>query len=308
MPENPPLQHRAGFNRGEQSNLLLRTRYLGQPAIKAGPGDTIIMKNSPDLPGRGQKNVRTQINNLMIGGWVLNRTGADVEIDYVLLDADGNEFPFFLGGAGGIVVPNGQPFPILQYGYAAIASGDPGGVPLSLLPPGWSFVLRLISGNPSGGKGLIIWPWAQDASNNLQALMVPVTNSGVVLGPAPGRAWQLCSKKKLQAVELNPAYFNFDSITRTVEQGAEIYHLAGEDIPVNAVRPDIVVAPRTDDSSGVRQGFLTEVEFEKKPLGLVLAYPDKIKVKTKEAQKTAPLYLLVPFAEFDLPADMNVEE
>lgn len=306
MPENLPLQKRTGFNRGQQSNLLLRARFLGQPAIKAGAGDTVIFKNAPELPGRGQNNIRSQISNLSICGWVFNRTGADVDFDFILVDANGNEFRLY----DEIILPDGQNYYINPYSNAIWnGGGEAVGNPLPVLLPGWSVVLRVFSGNPTSGKGLIVWPWAQGLSNNLMALMVPLSNSFIELGPDPGRAWQLCAKKGLQAQELAPAYFNFDSITHTIEQGAEIYHLAGEDVPVNDLRPDIVIAPRTSLGTGTDTGFLTVNRGTfKKPKGLVLAYPDKIKVRMKEAQRTAPLYLLVPFAEFDLPMDMHVEE
>ncbi|MFQ5339932.1 MAG: hypothetical protein ACE5F6_00140 [Anaerolineae bacterium] len=310
MPENLPLQKRTGFNRGEQSVNLNRIRHLGQPAIKAGPGDTVILKNAPVIPGRGQKTPRTQIMNLTVGGYVFNRTGNNIDYDFILVDPDGKEFAYHAEdlGVGSWPLPNDENHPIPSLGYLAYYARSNTGIPLSLLLPGWSLVLRVKSGNPLSGRGLIIWAWANDMSNNLQALMVPVTKTEIELGPDPGRAWQLCGSNLLQGLPLTPTYLNFDSVVRTVEQGAEIYRLAGEDIQVNNLRPDIAVDPRTDANTGVEAGFLTEIGDQKKPNGLVLSCPDKIKVKAKENQTSGPLYLLVPFAEFDLPADMQVEE
>jgi hypothetical protein len=291
---------------------LTRIRYLGQPAIKAGPGDTVVVQNSPDIPGRGQKNPRAQAINLVVNGYVFNRTGGTIDYDFILIDPNGKEFPFFTADLGfyAFPLPDGQNHPIANLGFIA-SFGGANVVPAGLIPVGWSLVLRIKSGNPLAGRGLIVWCWAHDLSRNLQALLVPVTKAGVELGPDRGRAWQLASNKFYQGLYSAPVYLNLDSVNRTIEQGAEIYHLAGEDIPVNIARGgtgEIVVTPRTDASSGVEAGFLTEIGIEKKAKGLVLAYPDKIKVKTKENQTSGPLYLLVPFAEFDLPADMNVEE
>lgn len=307
MPENPPLQKRTGYNQGEQSLRGIRTRYLGQPAIKAGPGDTVIFKNSPDIPGKGQKNIRSQMHTLFAAGVIFNRTGRDIDYDLLLVDPDGKEFPFFMDtlGIGTVPIPNGDQNVIPSFGLLSLISNFGNGIPLPILPLDWSLVLRVNSGNPASGKGLIVWTWAQDCSRNLQALIVPITTAEVELGPEPGRAWQLIGSKKSFA-PVGPTYYNFDSIVRTVEK--EVYHLAGEDIQVNVARGDIAVSVRADDTTGIERGFLTEVGIVKKPKGLVLAYPDKIKIKGKEAQSQAPLYALVPFAEFDLPSDMHVEE
>jgi hypothetical protein len=308
MPNDPPLQKRGGFNRGEQSANLTRIQHLGQPAIKAGPGDTIVFRNSPAKSGSGQDAVRAQAMNLLVSGWVFNRTGNSIDYDWILIDPYGNEFPYFEADWGDTSHPlaDGHNNPIVSYGALSFDILSVNVWPLGMLPPGWTLVFRLTSGSPSAGKGIIIWPWAHDMSRNLQALIVPLTNTEIELGPDPGRAWQLCGNKVLQSIWIAPMYFNFDDISRTIEKGSEIYHLAGEDIPVNATRPDIVLDPRTTFNTGLASGFLTEYgETDKKPKGLVLAYPDKIKVKTKEAQHKAPLYMIVPFAEFDLPADMQ---
>jgi hypothetical protein len=306
--KNVPMQKRTGRNQGEQALSLYRVQRLGQPAIKAGVGDTVIFKNAPNLPGRGLTNSpRTPSPNLYVGGYIFNRTGGDIDFDYVLVDPDGNEFPFNLADSGTsfIPLPDGQNFPITSIGTLAFEAI--GIWPLVPLPLNWSVVLRVTSGNPLAGKGLVVWPWASDLSRNLQALIVPVTNTWTELGPGPGRAWQLAANQQKQSSLSGPLYLNFDSIVRTIEQGSEVYQLAGEDISVNEVRGDIVIPIRgTSILDGLEVGFTTEIGDEpSKPLGLVLAYPDKIKVKAKEAQKSAPLYMVVPFAEFDLPADMQ---
>lgn len=311
MPENPPLQRRAGFNRGLQSQNLLQVRNLGQPAIKAGPGDTVLFKNSPDTPGagRGQKNFRAQMNTLYaVSGVMFNRTGGDVEVELVLVDPDGNEFPYKMNDFyGSATIPNGENMPLLQLSLL-LGISTTWSWPVSVLLPNWSIVLRVVSGNPTAGKGLIVWPWSQDVSTNLQAQMVKISNTEVELGPEPGRAWQLCGKQALQYRSGAPVYLNFDSIERGVSK--ETYFLAGENIQVNVTRPPIVLNPRNFSAAydeGISPGFMTEYGEDMKPKGLVLAYPDKIKVQGREAQKTAPLYMFITFAEFDLPSDMNVE-
>ncbi|MCH5378221.1 MAG: hypothetical protein JJ992_30055, partial [Planctomycetes bacterium] len=71
----------------------------------------------------------------------------------------------------------------------------------------------------------------------------------------------------------------------------------------------ILVNPRVDLDSGVEAAFALAEPVEPYGIkkGLIISYPDKLKVRAGETQTTAPLYFVANFAEFDLPRRANAE-
>lgn len=287
---NTPLEQRAGYNQGTQPQISPNVDFIGQPAIKAKAGDTVIFQNSP--VESGEYNPRAVgLNPVFISGMVYNLTGGTITLHYILIDDQGNEFPLTQIP---IQILNTQGYPLsvigyLGYGYYGFIS----------LPVGWSIVLRRVSGSPLAGQGVVIWPWVHDAAHNVVPIVAPITTSISEFGPPKGKGWQLqCAPVCCSGVELAEkqlAYLNFDSVTRTIS--AEYLHLAGEDIQISS---GIVVTPRVAVVSGVEAGF--NLLYGQN--NFILAYPDTIKVKALQNQTTAPIYMVANFAEFDLPKDM----
>lgn len=289
---NTALQPRAGYNQGEQPPLLSSMRYLGQPAVKIGVGDTTLITNSPVVPGPGQGTPRSMgINPVAISGALFNRSGGAMTYDYYLVDDQGNEFLLTPGAAE--TLADGAEV------YTLTTSLSTSGY--ICLPVSWSLIIRLVTGNPATGQGIIAWPWIHDMARNTIPIVSALTTTELVIGPAEGRGWQLMGNVYGQITAAGYDrdilfYANFDTVVRHVE--TEIFYLAGEDIvsTLTAGAADIDVA-----ASGVETGF----QIDGKLQGLILAYPDKIKITAGENQTTAPLYLFANFAEFDLPRDMG---
>jgi hypothetical protein len=290
---NLPLQNRAGYNQGPQPSFsLANTKFIGQPAIKAKGNDTVIFRNSPVVPG--ENNPRALgMNPGFISGVIFNLTGDDIEADLFLVDDKGNEFNLTVGSYGTIVTDDKRDI------YAPRVFSDFDFDGLIALLPGWSLLLRVTSGSPTAGQGLVIWPWVHNLTRNVMPIVAEVTTSLTEIGPPKGRGWQLMGGKASASQE-QMAYLNFDSVPRTV--AAEYLHLAGEDILISS---GISVTPRDADlDSGIERAFDNATD-DWGTKSLILAYPDKIKVKAGENQTSAPLYLVATFSEFDLPRDMG---
>lgn len=280
---NLPLQNRAGYNQGPQALTLLQAKFLGQPAVKCQAGDTVIFRNSPVVPG--ESNPRAVGPWPEVCGTIFNGTGTAISYSLVLIDDQGNEFTVV---ADHPMAPN--PYENLAIDNIAGEFG------LFCLPVNWSLVVRVSAGNPSAGQGLVVWPWAQDMSRNLVSIVQPLTTSGLVLGPPKGRAWQLCGSLFGAIVPFEvTSYLNFDSVERHVTEENVI--LAGEEFTTNT--GGIVTVGSGDTEEAFADMLLIKTK------GMILAYPDKIKVVAQENQTSAPLYLSINFAEFDLPRDMG---
>ena len=87
---NEPLQSRTGYNQGDQPITLSRLKFLGQPAVKCGMGDTVIATNSPVVPGENNPRALT-VNPLFVTGALFNRSGGSIEYDLILIDDQNGE-------------------------------------------------------------------------------------------------------------------------------------------------------------------------------------------------------------------------
>lgn len=290
-PGNRPLQARSGYNQGQQSLPLSDAKFLGQPAIKLGNGDTVIYRAASVSPG--ENNIRTKgTTPFGIAGIIFNRSGGPVGADLIYVDPNGNEFP---ANPGLPVLP-------IPDGGQQVITASPNFSGIWPFLEGWTVKIRITSGDPSGGQGVIAWAWAHDRTRNFKAFIEELTTTQLEIGPAEGRAWQLCSSvyHAVYGQDGNDIYYlNFDSVDRTVVD--EILHLADEDIRINSA--PIVVTPRVDIDSGIESAYQDEDLLKEK--GLIIAYPDTLKFKAGENQTSAPLYLVATFAEFDLPKDLG---
>jgi len=288
MPGDKPLQDRSGYNQGQQPLPLTGSRFLGQPAVKCGAGDTVLFRQASVSPG--ENNTRTLGSSpLSAGGFVFNRTGGGITVDLVLVDPNGNEF---LGSPGApVAIANNQQL-LLQ----------PSPVYYSAFPlkEGWTVKLRIFTGDPTAGQGVIAWPWAHDKTRNYKSFIEPLTTTTLEIGPPKGRAWQTAGSASSGLAGNGHIYYaNFDSVDRTVTD--EILHLAGEDIKINS--GVVNVTQHVDVDSGIEKAYQDETDLKEN--GLIIAYPDTLKFKAGENQTSAPLYLVATFAEFDLPKDQG---
>jgi hypothetical protein len=281
---NLPLQNRAGYNQGPQALSLTQIKFLGQPAIKCGAGDTVIFRNSPVVPGESNPRALSMIPATC--GMIFNGTGGGITFELLLIDDQGNEFS--LDGPNGLV--NAE--------FVNLEVEDVAEFGLLCVPVDWSLVVRLSNGNPNSGRGVVVWPWAHDMGRNLVSIVRPVTTAGLEVGPPKGRAWQLAGNL-FGSIGFEPfsRYVNFDSVERHVDE--EIIILAGEEFITNIFNN--TPQPITVSVGGVRVAW----GYNDKAKGLILAYPDKIKMVARENQTSAPLYVSINFAEFDLPRDMG---
>lgn len=286
-PGNRPLQGRSGYNQGPQSMPLTDTKFLGQPAVKCGAGDTTIFRHARVSPG--ENNVRSVAGSpALVAGMLFNRSGGPIEYDFVLVDDQNNEF----------LANPGAPLPLADGEEAAMLISPLFGAVLPIIE-NWTIKVRIITGNPSGGQGVVAWAWAHDKSRNFKPVILPLTTTLLEIGPAEGRAWQTgVGAFGGLTGEASIFYLNFDSVTRTVSD--EILHLADEDIQVNS--GVITIEPRVSVDSGVESAYLDTDLVEK---GLIIAYPDTLKFRAGENQTSAPLYLFANLAEFDLPKDQG---
>jgi hypothetical protein len=224
-----------------------------------------------------------------IGGKLFNFTGGAVGYRLILFDALGNEFDLT-----GLESLDDKLYTDLNILYLTDDNG------VFCLPVGWSLAVRHVSGNVAGGR-FVAWPWSHDLSRNLVSIVEPVTTSGLEIGPPEGRAWQLTGNIQgaVNAGQDAARYLNFDSIVRHVDE--EIVILAGEEFITNISLG--VPVPVTIDPGEYGDAWLLLTDAKAK--GMILAYPDKIRMVARENPTTAPLYVNLNFAEFDLPRDMG---
>jgi hypothetical protein len=224
-----------------------------------------------------------------MSGVIFNRNGVGpVVLDLVLVDPDGNEFVV----ATAISIADGQSEVIDTSGLSI------GG--FIVLLSDWTLLARVTSGDVASGQGVVAWPWCHDMTRNVMPIIAELTTTELEIGPPKGRGWQLTGNLKAQAFFSGDLlqYVNFDSVPRNVQ--SEIFYLAGENIQSDAtIAGPPAVGPIA--VSGIEPGF----EAGGDQYGLILAYPDKIKVRAAENQTTAPLYMFANFTEFDLPRDMG---
>jgi len=268
-----PLEKRAGYNQGVQISSLLSTRFAGQPGIKLTGTTTIVSKSAPGTNIRG-----IGVNPAGLAGLLLNKGLAQVVLEAILYDAAGNAIT-----SPSITIPAGQ-FRVEQVAYNPC---------ILALVAGWTAALRVTSGD---FNDILFWPWSHDLATNFIALAEPLSTTELVIGPPPGRAWQLCGDIDGNTYDLEGAalYANFDSVDRHVT--SEKVNLAGDDFLLNILSPVTVADQEFEPALDELLSF--------KASGFILAYPDKLKFKAAENQTSAPMYLLINFVEFDLPSDM----
>ena len=276
---NKPLEQRAGYNQGVQPSTLLSTKFAGQPGVKLTGPSTIIFRAAPVVPGESTPRA-VGANPAALGGMIFNANGSGtpLQCNVYMVDPLGNvrDIPITY------TIANGT--------YGAIWFFTGGMLPLL---PGWSYGIKVTA---SLWQGVTIWPWSHDLAENMMVLLEPLSTTELVIGPPPGRAWQLAGNVDggIWNVEGAIAYWNFDSVTRTVD--TEKVNLAGVDFPINAAP----VATLTGERSFALDDLISYIDE-----GFILAYPDTLKFKALENQTTAPLYLMATFAEFALPSDMG---
>lgn len=284
MPDEA-LQQRTGYNQGQQpTSGLTYFKKLGQPAIKLENGDTVLFRNSPQVPG--ESNPRSiHFTPIFVSGLLFNLSGGEVTLELVVIDDLGNEWV----DQNSMIIADGNNTEIML----ELMTGS-----CFCLLPGWSVVARVTAGNPTSGRGVVAWPFSHDLTRNVVAMAVPLSTTPVEIGPPKGRGWQSIANGFEQEFGFEIVnYANFDSVAREID--AEIMHLAGEDILVS----NDLMLPLAPGADGGQADAFTNITDQTK--AIILAYPDKIKIQAKENQTSGPLYFFANWAEFDLPRDMG---